>query len=230
MGYEMFVDKKLVIFDLDGTLVDSVPDLALAINDMLRALERKTFSVDTIRAWVGNGAQTLVKRALDAGANEETSLESELFTKALTLFLASYEKHLCEQTICYPNVLITLQALKSKGFILALVTNKPYAFIDPLLKGLGLDELFTLCLGGDSLSKKKPDPMPLLEACKVLEVDPKEAVMIGDSKNDILAAKAAKIQSIGVSYGYNYNEEIETYLPEAVVDDIYECVALLGES
>jgi len=226
----IFKDKKVLLFDLDGTLVDSAPDLALAVNDMLTQLGRNIFSAELIRSWVGNGAQTLVKRALSGKIEIDELIDPEVFNKALAVFLESYEKNLCVETVTYANVLETLQDLGSKDFRLALVTNKPFDFIEPLLIGLGLSNIFEFCLGGDSLSKKKPDPMPLLHVCESLQVDVSECVMIGDSKNDILAAKAAGMQSIGVSYGYNYGEAISAYEPETVVDDMYEIIGLLGES
>ena len=224
-----FTNKKVILFDLDGTLVDSAPDLALAVNHMLKSLEREPFHADTIRSWVGNGAQTLVKRGLSGSSVIDEEIDSELFAKALDIFLGFYAQNLCVSTVTYPNVSATLNALKEKGYRLALVTNKPYDFIDPLLEGLGLTDLFELSLGGDSLAKKKPDPMPLLHVCEHLGVDAAECVMVGDSKNDILAASAADIHSIGVTYGYNYNEHISHYEPDHVVENIGEIVALIGE-
>lgn len=226
----MFKDKKVLMFDLDGTLVDSAPDLALAVNHMLKRLKRETFSAELIRSWVGNGAQTLVKRALSGSAQIDENIDDQTFQKALKIFLDFYEANLCVETVPYANVPQTLQDLKSKDFRLALVTNKPFDFIEPLLSGLGLHDLFEFHLGGDSLSKKKPDPMPLLHVCEALDVNVSECVMVGDSKNDILAAKAAGMHSIGVSYGYNYGEAISVYEPEVVVDNMVEITALLGES
>jgi len=221
--------KKVILFDLDGTLIDSAPDLALAVNHMLETLQREPFHADTIRSWVGNGAQTLVKRGLSGSSVIDDNIDPELFAQALEIFLDFYAQNLCVSTVTYPNVLTTLNTLKSKGYRLALVTNKPYDFTNPLLEGLALTELFELCLGGDSLAKKKPDPMPLLHVCKQLGVDTSECIMIGDSKNDILAASAANMQSIGVTYGYNYNEHISHYEPDHVVENIVEIIALIGE-
>lgn len=222
-----FSDKKVILFDLDGTLVDSAPDLALAVNHMLERLERKTFSHDTIRTWVGNGAQTLVKRGLTGGSDIDEEIDPQLLAQALEIFLNYYAQNLCVSTVTYPNVLSTLQQLKERNFRLVLVTNKPYGFIDPLLQGLGMNDLFEFYVGGDSLAKKKPDPMPLLHVCEHLNVDVAECVMVGDSRNDILAANAANMHSIGVTYGYNYNEDIQVYEPNRVVDDFSEIVALL---
>jgi len=109
--------------------------------------------------------------------------------------------------------------LKSMGYRLAIVTNKPFAFVEPILEGLNLTGLFELILGGDSLDQKKPDPMPLLHVCDTLGVTVEECVMVGDSKNDILAANACDMQSVGVTYGYNYGEDIGVYEPSMIIDD-----------
>jgi phosphoglycolate phosphatase len=225
-----FSDKKVILFDLDGTLVDSAPDLALAVNHMLESLGRETFAHETIRSWVGNGAQTLVKRALSGSSVIDDEIDPILFEKALDIFLNFYAQNLCVSTVTYPNVQTTLRSLKSKDYRLVLVTNKPYDFIQPLLEGLDLTDLFELCLGGDSLTKRKPDPMPLLHVCESLDVCVTKCLMIGDSKNDIVAANAAKMQSIGVSYGYNYGEDISIYEPDSVVHDFNEIMGLLGET
>ena len=214
-----FDNKKVILFDLDGTLIDSAPDLAVAVNHMLEALNRETFSQDTIRYWVGNGAQVLVKRALSGQSDIDEDLDPILFEKALDIFLTFYAQNLAVTTVTYPNVPATLKALKEAGYHLAIVTNKPFDFVAPILKGLNLDGLFELHLGGDSLPQKKPDPAPLLHVCEQLNVTVVQCVMVGDSKNDILAANAANMQSIGVSYGYNYGEDIGSYSPDVVVDD-----------
>lgn len=224
----MLDDKKLILFDLDGTLVDSARDLALAVNHMLQRIGRETFDSEVIRSWVGNGAQTLVKRGLSGSSEIDENIEHELFEEALDIFLDFYANNLCVETISYPNVVGTLKNLKNQGYRLALVTNKPYDFIAPLLEGLEMNGLFELCLGGDSLEKKKPHPMPLLHVCERLGVDASECVMVGDSKNDILAAKAAKMHSIGVTYGYNYNEPISVYQPEHVVEEFSAIAQLLS--
>ena len=214
-----FSNKKVILFDLDGTLIDSAPDLALAVNHMLEALNRDTFSQDTIRYWVGNGAQVLVKRALSGESEIDENLDPLVFEKALDIFLTFYAQNLAVTTVTYPNVPTTLQSLKEMGYRLAIVTNKPFDFVAPILEGLKLTELFELHLGGDSLPQKKPDPVPLLHVCDKLGATVEECVMVGDSKNDILAANAAKMQSIGVTYGYNYGEGIDVYRPDVVVDD-----------
>ena len=219
-----FAHKEAILFDLDGTLIDSVPDLATAVNQMLQELDRETFSEDTIRYWVGNGAQVLVKRALSGQTQIDESLDPVLFNKALEIFLRFYGKNLCTETRPYPNVSNTLHRLKALGYRLVIVTNKPYDFVGPILKGLELESLFEFWLGGDSLDKKKPDPLPLLHACERLNLSVGQCVMVGDSRNDLLAAKGAGMQSVGVTYGYNYGEEISVYEPNVIVDDFAQIV------
>jgi phosphoglycolate phosphatase len=222
-----FTDKKAICFDLDGTLIDSVPDLALAVNEMLTVLGRETFEEDTVRFWVGNGAQTLVKRALLGKRDVDETVDEAYFTKALEIFLSFYEKRLCTATVPYPHVLETLQALKEKGYTLTIVTNKPVEFVQPILKELGFEGCIEYYLGGNSLERKKPDPLPLQHLCRELDIDIDECVMVGDSKNDILAANACGMQSIGVTYGYNYGEDISVYKPDVIVDDFAEIMKFL---
>jgi len=212
-------DKSLIIFDLDGTLVDSVPDLAVAVNRMLEALGRHGFDEETIRYWVGNGAQVLVRRALSGSAEIDPGLDEGLFERALKIFLDFYGRHLCVYTRTYDHVPDTLHALKERGYTLAVVTNKPMAFVPPLLEGVHLAGYFSFLLGGDSLERKKPDPLPLEHLCKALDTPIGSAVMVGDSKNDILAAKACGMEAIAVTYGYNYGEDIGVYHPDIVLDD-----------
>ncbi len=221
-----FNNKKVIIFDLDGTLIDSAPDLTLAINHMLNKLNHNKFSEEVIHEWVGNGAKTLVERALSGKREIDKNLDKDLASKALEIFLSFYSKNLALHTITYPNVIETLNNLKKEGYRLVIVTNKPFDFIEPILKNLKLKNLFEFYLGGDSLSKKKPDPMPLLHVCEKLNVNSQECVMIGDSKNDILAAYSANIQSIGVTYGYNYGEDIGKYNPDAIVDNFANIATL----
>ncbi len=222
-----FKNKEAILFDLDGTLIDSAPDLALAVNHMLKTLQRPTFPDDTIRSWVGNGAQVLVKRGLSGQADIQEDIECELFESALAEFLAFYKNNLCVDTKLYPNVGESLRALKEQGYRLVLVTNKPFEFIDPILEGLDLTDLFEIVLGGDSLEKRKPDPMPLLHVSQQLNIPVEQCLMVGDSKNDILAAKAANMESIGLTYGYNYGEDIGLYGPEVVLDDFSGVVSAL---
>jgi len=219
-------NKKLLIFDLDGTLINSALDLALAVNTMLETLGRDTFSEDIIHGWVGNGALTLVKRALSGSREVDEDLDESTVENALKIFLDYYEKNLCNATVPYPHVISTLKILK-ETYTLAIVTNKPFPFVSPILNGLGMESLFALILGGDSLPQKKPHPMPLLHVCDTLGFDVASSVMIGDSKNDILAANACGMDSVGVTYGYNYGEDIGVHKPTVIIDDFSELLELL---
>ncbi len=220
-------NKELLIFDLDGTLINSAPDLAVAVNYMLKQLGKETFSEDTIHYWVGNGALKLVQRALSGSRTVDESLEESDVQNALDIFLDFYSRNLCNDTVPYPHVETTLHALKEKGYTLAIVTNKPFAFVEPILKGLRLEGLFECILGGDSLPLKKPDPAPLLHVLDTLNVPTEASVMVGDSKNDIQAANACSMDSVGVTYGYNYGEDIGVYNPTVIVDDFGELLKVL---
>lgn len=210
--------KKVIHFDLDGTLIDSVPDLALAINQMLYHFFKEETQESRIRAWVGNGASKLVERALIFHFKREISQDEKIFKEALSYFLEAYSKLLPFHTRCYAEVEETLQILQERGYRLTIITNKPYAFVSPLLEGLKIDGYFEAILGGDSLKRKKPDPLPLLSMSKDLGVEIASCVMVGDSKNDILSANRAGMDSIGVTYGYNYDESIACYSPTYTIE------------
>ncbi|MEA3553774.1 MAG: phosphoglycolate phosphatase, partial [Campylobacterota bacterium] len=217
--YLNFTNKELIIFDLDGTLIDSVPDLASSVNHTLKSLNLDVFPEDTIRTWVGNGAATLVKRALSKGVTIKDDIDEDLFSNALDIFLNYYSNNLTVSTILYKGVKQTLESLQNKNYRLAIVTNKPFDFIEPILECLELSDLFEYYIGGDSLSVKKPNPMPLLHVCEKLNVNVESSLMIGDSKNDIVAANEANMDSIALSYGYNYDEDISIYNPNIVFDN-----------
>ena len=216
-----------MLFDLDGTLVDSAPDLAFAVNKMLVELGSTPFSQDVIRGWVGNGARVLIQRALSGNTEVSSELDNALTERALEIFFQVYQIHTCVETQLYSNVLDTLTALKTSGYRLAIITNKPERFIAPIIDSLGLNGLFELIIGGDTLDRRKPDPLPLHHACQQLSVNIDQCVMIGDSKNDILAAKAAKMESIALTYGYNYGENIANYKPEVVIDNFDDLLGTL---
>lgn len=214
------VKKELLIFDLDGTLIDSVPDLAQATNDMLTTLGKSTYPIEIVRNWVGNGSRMLVERAL-VGSVEvaEGQLSKEEADHAEKVFFDAYAKVSGDNTVAYPNVSEGLKKLKQAGFTLALVTNKPIQFVPKILESFGWSELFTEVLGGDSLPAKKPDPEPLRHVCRTLQIAPEYAVMIGDSKNDIFAGQNANIDTLGLSYGYNYGQDIRELKPTAAFDN-----------
>ncbi len=225
--YNMAMNKQLIIFDLDGTLIDSALDLAMAVNYMLETLNRDTFDENIIRGWVGNGAQTLVKRALVGQRDINQDIDEVLFNNALKIFLDYYAKHLAVKTKMYEGVESTLKDLHNNNFRLAIVTNKPYDFVEPILNQLNILSLFEIFIGGDSLDVKKPDPAPLEYVANKLDVDINNCMMVGDSKNDILAAKACNMDSIAVTYGYNYGEDIAIYKPTFKVDNFSDILEIL---
>jgi len=213
-----------VFFDLDGTLIDSAEDLANSINFMLKSIGKNPYDIELIKTWVGNGATMLVKRAL-SGSFEVGDIDENEFKKALNIFMEHYKNNLCIKTQMYPGVKETLDKLKAKK--LAIITNKPFKFVTPILKEFKIDGYFGLILGGDSLDEKKPSKKPLLFACEKLNVSPSDTIMVGDSKNDILAAKRAGIKSIAITHGYSQGEDIKGLDADFVVDDIREILKVM---
>ena len=224
---QTLITKTTVIFDLDGTLVDSAGDLVNSINAMLAILKIETFSSDIIHHWVGNGAKMLVERALSGQLEIDNDLDEEYCAKALAIFLEHYKNNVCVDTRLYEGVAQTLNTLKERGYNLHIVTNKPLMFVEPILKTLAIDHCFDTVLGADSLAKKKPDPMPLNHICKVHDVAIECCVMVGDSQNDILAANAIDMDSIAVTYGYNYGKDIREHKPTVVCDHFSELLDYL---
>ena len=222
------MDKQLLIFDFDGTLIDSVPDLGDATNAMLTTLGKETYPISTIRNWVGNGSKVLVERAL-VGKIEvlEGELTVEETDHAEQVFFDAYKNLSGSKTVAYPDVDSGLRKLKAAGFTLALVTNKPIRFVPKILQSFGWQDLFSEVLGGDSLPVKKPDPAPLLHVCEALNDTPTQAVMIGDSRNDILAGQNANMDTLGLSYGYNYGQDIRELNPTEAFDDFAALVDYL---
>ena len=211
---------RLVMFDLDGTLVDSVPDLAAAIDKMLVLLGRPAAGVERVRDWVGNGARVLVRRAL-AGDLQHGQVEDGLAAQALELFMQAYaESHALTQV--YPGVRKALKWLREQRVEMALVTNKPERFIAPLLDKTELGGFFRWIVGGDTLPQQKPDPAALLHVLRLARVDSSQALFVGDSRNDVLAAKAAGVACVALSYGYNHGRPIAEENPMRVLDDLRE--------
>jgi len=220
-------NKKHLIFDLDGTLIDSVPDLALAVNMTMQELDKDIYCLDVVRTWVGNGSLVLIKRALSSDVTIDENLDEELVQKAHKLFLEYYLQNVCNETIMFENVKQTLQILKDKGYILSIVTNKPIEFVKPILDSFDIEKLFSMYIGANSLDVKKPNPKPLLYVCDKLGFSVEESIMIGDSKNDILAANNCNMQSIAVSYGYNYDEDISVHNPSIIIDKFEDILKVL---
>lgn len=210
----------MVLIDVDGTLVDSVPDLAFCVDEMLKQLDMPVRGEAAVREWVGNGVIRLTERALTNDLDGYP--DQELFDKAMPIFNQLYSENTSKRSELYPGVVEGMAFLKESGFIIGCVTNKAAQFTIPLLKDLGLHDEFETIICGDTLEKKKPDPAPLLHAAKQLGVKPEESLMLGDSKSDVKAARAAGFNIICMSYGYNHGEDIRNYDPDVVIDSMTE--------
>lgn len=215
-------DIEMVAFDLDGTLIDSVPDLAVAVDAALEDQGLAPVGEARVRDWVGNGSRLLVERALGEALNrlpEESEVEA-----CHERFLLHYRASPVAHTKLYPGVREALDGLINQGVSLTLITNKPEAFIAPILAHFALTQCFGLCLGGDSLDEKKPHPAPLLHAAAHFGVSPEACLMVGDSRHDIEAGKRAGFRTLAVPYGYNHGESVSDSAPDAVVESLTELV------
>lgn len=212
-----------LLFDLDGTLLDSAPDIAQAVDGMLVDLGFVAAGEAQVLQWIGNGSRKLVQRALafaspDSGSNlTEASIED-----AQQIFFAHYRDCMTDRSYVYKGVRAALESWFRQGIPMACVTNKPERFTRPLLEFFDLQRFLPVALSGDSLPVRKPDPAPLREACRLLGVDVADAVMIGDSRNDVIAARQAGIPVVCVSYGYNHGRPIAAEAPDLVVDSMQQ--------
>ena len=216
---------KMILIDVDGTLVDSVPDLAYCVDEMMKALGREPHGEAKVRDWVGNGVERLTRRALIGQLDGEPSDED--FAKGYPIFLELYKDNTSKRSCLYPGVREGLDYMKAQGYLLGCVTNKDAQFTIPLLKGLGIYDEFGIVVSGDTLPVKKPDPQPLLHAAAHFGVGAEDSLMLGDSKSDVTAARNAGFQIVCMSYGYNHGEDIRNYNPDAVIDSMVELKALL---
>jgi phosphoglycolate phosphatase len=209
----------LILFDLDGTLVDSVPDLALAIDCMLHDTGLPPAGEDKVRQWVGNGAAKLVARALaDAQNISEEQLVPAQQSTAFTRFMHHYHQTNGINSMLFTGVKEFLDACQQQSIKLAVVTNKPIEFTHTLLEKLSIQHYFCDVAGGDSFAEKKPHPMPLQKL--IQRNHSQRPIMIGDSMHDVQAARAAKVPVICVSYGYNHGVDISLSKPDLVVDSL----------
>ena len=216
---------ELIMIDVDGTLVDSVPDLAFCVDEMMRQIDRSAWGEAKVRDWVGNGVERLVRRALTGTLDGEPS--DDEFDKAYPIFLELYAENTSKRSHLYEGVREGLDYLLSQDYKLGCVTNKAAQFTEPLLEDLGIAGDFKIIISGDTLPKKKPDPMPLLYGAEYFGVTAENAMMIGDSVSDVKASRAAGFQIICMSYGYNHGEDIRDYDPDAVIDSMTELQGLL---
>ena len=218
-------EPQLLMLDLDGTLIDSVPGLAVAIDSMLVAMQRAPVGADQVSHWVGNGADMLIRRALCLGNEEQAgALAVADVIPARALFDQAYLAVLTRGTgnksdHVFPGV---ENFLRARTCPKVLITNKPRLFTLPLLRALGWESLFSKILCGDDLPQKKPEPGPLLHACQWHRVDPAHTLMVGDSLTDIRAARAAGVASVAVTYGYNHGEDITLSEPDLLVNSLEE--------
>ena len=216
----------LVLFDLDGTLVDSVGDLGWCGQQMRQRLGLPSQSPEMARVWVGNGLERFVKRVLTGDIEAEPP--QPLYVSGLEIFRELYAQHASDRCTLYPGVLETLQQLGASHLKLACVTNKPEPFTSQLIESMGLDSFFELVVAGDTTARKKPDPMPLHYAADHFGLDYRQCLMVGDSSNDVRAARAAGFAIVCVPYGYNHGRDIRDSAPDLVVDNLTELVQLLS--
>lgn len=214
-----------LIFDLDGTLIDSAPDLRTACNKLLVSHGRREITLAETKKFVGNGAAKLVERAFSATGEPAMEADIPALTEA---FLGFYDGHEADETVTYPDVMEILHSLKEKGFRLALCTNKPYQPTINLSKDLKLANFFEVIIGGDQVSRKKPDPEMLDLALEKMGVSNEEAIMIGDSPNDIGAGQNAKVKTVAVSYGYR-KVAVEDMGADCVIDKMSDLPAALDQ-
>lgn len=215
---------KAVVIDLDGTLIDTAGDLAAAANRMLQELGRPTVELPIIRGFIGNGVKELVRRTLRL--TEEPS--DDMVNEAFAIYMAHYKNHLHDTSRPYPGVQETVEALRREGRVLGCITNKRDELTQPLLKALGLHHYFQIILSGDTLPKRKPDPMPLLHASHVLGIAAEDMLLVGDSRNDTEAAFGAGVPVVCVTYGYNGDQDVRELNPDAVIDEFADLSNLLA--
>ncbi len=225
---DMIKKPKMVLIDVDGTLVDSVPDLAYCVDEMMKQLGMPVHGEAKVREWVGNGVERLVRRALIGQLDGEP--DEALFDKAYPIFMQLYAENTSKRSQLYPGVREGLAWLRQAGYKLGCVTNKAAQFTEPLLKDLGIYDVFGIVISGDTLERKKPDPMPLLHAADFFGVEPADALMIGDSVSDVKAARAAGFQIICMSYGYNHGVDIREANPDVVIDSMAELASVLSSA
>ncbi|MDH5435735.1 MAG: phosphoglycolate phosphatase [Gammaproteobacteria bacterium] len=216
---------EMILIDVDGTLVDSVPDLAFCVDRMMEQLDMPVHGETKVRDWVGNGVERLVRRALIGQLDGEP--DDGLFAKAYPIFMELYKENTSQRSQVYPGVKEGLEYIKKAGYKIGSVTNKAEQFTIPLLKDLGLFDYFEIVISGDTLERKKPDPMPLLYAAKHFGVKPENAMMIGDSVSDVKAARNAGFQIVCMTYGYNHGVDISLSEPDALMDSMAELEYLL---
>lgn len=213
----------LIVFDLDGTLVDSAPDLAYSVDAMLIQLGRPAAGLEQVRGWIGNGVPMLVQRALTG--EMWPAGEPEGFSEALVIFMEIYAANVCERSSLFDGVLDGLRGLKACDCRTACVTNKHSRFTMPLLDQLGVSGYLDFVGCGDQFEKHKPDPLPLLKTAEHFGASPERCIMVGDSANDVQAARAAGFGIFCVPYGYHRCARAEDLGADAMIGSLAELPA-----
>jgi phosphoglycolate phosphatase len=214
------------IIDLDGTMVDTADDFTAGLNGMLAQLDAEETSREEVIGYVGKGSEHLIRSVLAPRFAADHA--QERFDEALAIYQAEYAKINGSHTRLYPDVEAGLAALRDAGLKLACVTNKPHRFAVELLKQYGLFPLFSVVIGGDSVGKKKPDPLPMLAACDAMQVPPQATVAIGDSENDALAGRAAGMATLTLPYGYNHGQAVQTIRSDGIVSTLLEAAKVIA--
>ncbi|MEO7640731.1 MAG: phosphoglycolate phosphatase [Ramlibacter sp.] len=213
---------QAAIVDLDGTMVDTMGDFVAALNGMLGELSLAPVERPAVERMVGKGSEHLIRAVLQHVGAPEGRYEA-----ALQAYQLHYLRINGQYSAVYPGVLDGLRDLRRRGLKLACLTNKPTAFVRPLLQAKGLDGCFDVVFGGDAFERKKPDPLPLVKACEALATQPHNTLMIGDSSNDAQAARAAGCPVLLVTYGYNHGDPVRAVDADGFVDSLAELGALL---
>jgi phosphoglycolate phosphatase len=214
-----FAGVRALVFDLDGTLIDSKLDLALSIDATLKHMGRASLPHELIYSFVGNGAAVLVRRALGDSVTDAEADEGHRF------FLAYYRDHMLDNTVTYPGV---REALESLGHHpMAVLTNKPVRFSEKILEGLGIASYFRCVYGGNSFETKKPDPEGMNVILRAFELQPREAMLVGDSDVDVRTARNAGTWACGVSYGLGL-ESMRAHPPDIMLDNLAELPAYVN--
>lgn len=210
-----------VLFDLDGTLADTAPDLVAALNSVLLSLERAEVDLATARWWVAEGSVGLIQNSLRLDAEQA---RSSPYRQQL---LDAYAENICVQTRLFPGINHLLEKLEHRHIPWGVVTNKPARFTHPLLRQLKLDQRAEVVISGDTLSRAKPDPLPLLHACEAIGVSPSATVFIGDDRRDVLAGRAAGMDTVGVTWGYSRPHETSSWGADQIASDARQLISIL---
>jgi len=219
-----FNNIKGIFFDLDGTLFDTAPELTFATNQMLKDIDLQELESDIIKSFIGKGADNLVRKSISYSSKQDPEI---LFRKARQLFDKYYILN-AAQSLPYDGVEEVLIKLKKKKLSLACVTNKPEIYTQVILEESGLISYLDLVVAGDTVSRKKPDPMQLQYSCEKLELEPKQAIMVGDSFNDIEAGFSAGTYVVTVPYGYQYGQSIESAKVDLAIKNLNDLVTIIN--